>query len=115
MKNKFIYADLNELKGSRIVITNPLSFKEILDRYGEAYNGMELNLWTDDLDQNNKYDPMVYSGKLVFNLAESNWFMEINPNEIEHLSKSKKYQHYSLSAVLGDTYDITKKNHPEWF
>ncbi len=114
MKRKFIYADLNGLSGNRMIVLNPLTFKEIIDTYGQAFSGMDLHLWTDDLDQN-KYDPMIYPGKFIFDPNENSWFIEINPKEIEHHSSSKRYIGYSLEEILGKRYSTEKESHPEWF
>jgi hypothetical protein len=115
MKQEFIYIDLNALDGSRMIVLNPLIFKEVVNKYGKAESGMDIFLWTDDLDENNKYDPMVYSGKLIFDSVKNNWFIEINKDEIKHLSESSKFKGFSVKDIVGDEeYVKIKRNHPNW-
>lgn len=115
MKKEFIYVDLNEMNKNRIAILNPRTLRAIRDSYGEMVSGMNLLLWTDDLDKDDKYDPLVYSGKLIFNPKDEKWFIEVNESEIEHLSKSDKFKHFSLREVIGyDEYLEIQRTHPEW-
>jgi hypothetical protein len=115
MEKKFIYNDLNELCNGRAIVINPSFFREVIDKYGKAESGMVLFLWTDDLNENNKFDPMVYPGKLIFDSANNNWFIEVNKDEIKHLSESSKFKDLSVKDIVGDDeYLKIFHNHFEW-
>ncbi len=114
MKNKFIYVDLNSLIDNKINMGQK-GRQDVLEKYGHITSGMEVLLWTDDLNDQNKYDPMVYEGKVVSGLDDIGCIFEILPENIEHYSNSKKYSHYSLEEIMGESYLKEKESHPEWF
>ncbi len=116
MKNKFIYNDLNGLVNGRVLVINPLTFKAILDTYNEAFSGMEVFLWTDDLNEQNKFDPMVYKGVFISDDKDKHWYFEIKDDKkIKHLSESDEFKDYSLLDIIGEKeYKIIQNKNPEW-
>ena len=119
MKNKiekFVYIDLNALDGSKIYLKGPRIIERILNIYKQCEHGMKIFLWTDSADENNKFDPLVYSGEIIYDFNKGDWFIEIDPQKIEHLSRSEEFKGYALEDVLGkEEYQKEKRNHPELF
>ena len=117
MKHKFIYNDLNDLVNDRELVTNPLVFKKILDVYGEVFSGMELFLWTDSSNDEDKFDPMVYKGKFISDDKDKHWYIEVKDDKkIKRLSESDEFKDYSVLDIIGEKeYKTMQEQHPEWF
>jgi len=137
IKKPFVYADLNSLKSDGFLpwITNeddlryldtkypggepgPM-YKNLKFAYPDIKEGDVVFLWTDNINENDKYDPLVYEGTFAKGYDHSDnracFGFKINESEIEPLSQSKKFLDYPLKEVMGQDYEIEKKAHPEWF
>lgn len=104
MKKQFVYADLNSSHDDKIAIFNPLTFWSLIEKYGDVYSGLEILLWSDDEDDKNKPDPILFKGKLVFDEKKKWWLLAIDVKSIQHLSDSMEFKDYTVAEIQNERF-----------
>lgn len=86
-----IYVDLNGWEnrgeGKFWVSMNQGFTSRDLEQSIELQEGVILSLWTDDLDDQNQFDPMFFEGVVHFDAERERWVAIVDWNEIYHASE----------------------------
>ena len=94
LNNNYVYVDLNDNTESPVV--NPLFFKRVIDAYGAMTHDMQINIWSDDVDENGNPDPFIGEAKLKYDINDKRWFLDFDINQLKHFSEIK--DGFSVSA-----------------
>ena len=87
-----IYVDLNGWENQEdnkfwVALDQPFTNRDLKDQAIELQEGIILSLWTDDLDEQNQFDPMLFEGVVHFDAERERWVAIVDWNEIHHASE----------------------------
>lgn len=87
-KQQRIYVDFLKTDGSGRLLLSSLGTREDLERYGITLNeGLLLQLYTDDADDEGNRDDLVIEGIAHFDEANNRWVAIIDRDAIRHKSE----------------------------
>jgi hypothetical protein len=86
-----VYADPQKTDDDGRLLLVCTGTHEDLTRYEISLReGLSLNFWADDEDEDGNADPLVFTGTVQYNPAESSWVAEIDGDGFRHLSDTRK-------------------------
>ncbi len=91
MNNPRVYADFHNADAQGRLRLNNVGTTDDLARQGiELREGLHLNLYADDLDENGLVDELVVDGVVAFSLEEQCWVAMIDWNAVRHSSNAHR-------------------------
>lgn len=84
-----VYGDLNKLDGDELSLDTFGTVTDLAHFGLKLAEGMSIPMWSDDADDNDNFDPILFTGILRRRL-DGVWYAQVNREELIHFSKMKR-------------------------
>jgi hypothetical protein len=85
-----VYVDFMKTDGKGRLLLTTVGTREDLTHLGiELIEGLELDLYSDDADDNGNFDPLLAAGVVIFNAELGKWVARVDRKMIRHASELK--------------------------